>query len=513
MSPNDLLARLREWWQAQDNKRKFALIAAGTLVIVTIIVLGQILLRPTYAPLFTQLDPAEAGSIVEELNTLNVPYQLTDGGKTIEVPEGQVYETRIKLASSGVLVGSGTGFELFDQQKFGITDFEQQVGYQRALQEELRRTIIQLDEVEQARIHLVLPEKTLFSEDQGEPSASIALKLKTAATLKPEQVQGVVDLVTGAVEGLQPENIHIIDMKGNILNDSLPAKGSGTVSVESTTRQNVKREFEKQLENRIHQMLFRVLGPGSAVAMVTAELNFDQEQSSSTTHGPGQVISRQEIEEQGSGGGAEGPVGTDELGTFPGLENNNEDTFLRNEDVTNYQVDIYRQTVVKSPGDVERLSVALVIDQAALGDIPDQETYNERLNQIRELIASAVGYRATRGDQITVSSMPFDTGVQDMFQEETPETQALSIPKINPILLGGIAAGILILLLLIFILLRRRKKRRVQEIPAVPPQSEDYQEEPEPVIPREKDPRDKIRDLAKERPNDIAEIIKLWLKE
>ncbi len=515
MSPNDLLARLREWWQAQGNKRKIALIAAGALVIIIIIILGQILLRPTYAPLFSKLDPAEAGSIVEELNAMNIPYQLTNGGKTIEVQQDQVYQTRIELASSGVLVGNGKGFELFDQQKFGITDFEQQVGYQRALQEELRRTIVQLSEVEQARVHLVIPEKTLFSKDQGNPSASIALQLKAGSSLKPDQVQGIVDIVTGAVEGLQPQDIHIIDMQGNILNDNLSAQGQGTVSLESTTQQKLKRDFEKQLENRIQQMLYRVLGPGSAVAMVTADLNFDQKQSNSTTYGPGQVVSRQQVEETGAGSNAaQGAGGTDaELDTFPAMDNNAQDTYNRNEDITNYQVDTYQQTVIKSPGDVQRLSVALVIDQSAMGDITDQAAYNQKLDQIQDLIASAVGYDSTRGDQITVSSMPFDTSLQETFQAETPATPRQALPEMSPMLLGGIAAGILILLLLFFIIIRRRKRRRRAEAPATPPQSVDYQPEPEPIIPKEPDPRDKIRNLAKEKPEDIAEILKLWLKE
>lgn len=515
MNPNDLLARLREWWQAQDTKRKIAFIVAGTAIIVTLAFLFQIILRPAYAPLFTQLDPAEAGSIVEELEAMNVPYRLSDGGKTIEVPESQVYQTRIRLASSGVLVGGGKGFELFDEQKFGITDFEQQVGYQRALQEELRRTIVQLNEVEQARVHLSLPEKSIFAENQSNPSAAIALKLKPAAHLKPEQVQGIVDILTGAVEGLQPQDVHIVDMKGNILTDNLPGKGEGMSTLQSATRQQLKRDFEKQLESRIVQMLSRILGPGSAVAMVTAELNFDQKQTTSTTHGPGQVISTQEINEKGTGGSAEGPGGTDaEFSTFPTMEGNNQETFNRQEDITNYQLDVYQETLVESPGEVERLSIALVINQPALGNADDEEAINNKLNQIQNLVASAVGYDATRGDQINVSSMPFDTSLQDVFQKETPSSGPKQVAlEMNPVLLGGISAGLLILLLLFLLLRRRRKRRRVEFREDVEQQQAPPPPEPEPIIPPEPGPRDQIRELAREKPDEVAEVLKLWLKE
>lgn len=515
MNPNNLLARLREWWQAQDTRRKTAFVVAGAAILITLTFLGQILLRPAYAPLFTQLDPAEAGSIVEELESMNVPYRLTNGGKTIEVPENQVYQIRIKLASSGALPGEGKGFELFDEQKFGITEFEQHVEYQRALQEELRRTIVQLDEVEQARVHLVLPKRSLFAEEETTPSASIVLRLKTAARLQPEQVQGIINLVTGAVEGLQPENVHIIDTKGNILNDNLPHESDGITTRQSATRQQLKRDFEKQLETRIQQMLSRIFGPGAAVAMVTAELDFDQKKSTSTIYGPGQVISRQTVTEKDTGSGARGPGGTDgEFSTFPGMTGDNQENLNREEQITNYQTDVYQETLIKSPGEVKRLSVAVVVDQEVLEGAGGKTPSAGQLNQIQRLIASAVGYDATRGDQITVSSMPFDTSLQEVFQEETPAAQKWVAPRLNPWLAGGIAAGTLLLLLILFLLARRIRKRRIrppeaaEEASPPPPPPE-----PEPVTPPEPDQRQKIRDLAREKPEEVAEILKLWLKE
>jgi len=158
LTPAMLLARFKERWQVLSQTQKIiaSLVTAG--IVVSIFFIGNLLAQPPYAPLLTGLEPKDAGIIIEELKTLNVPYQLADQGKTIMVPEAHVYETRIKLASSGTL-GGGMGFELFDQSKFGQTDFEQQVVYQRALQEELRRTLVQIEGVEQARVHLVIPQK------------------------------------------------------------------------------------------------------------------------------------------------------------------------------------------------------------------------------------------------------------------------------------------------------------------------------------------------------------------
>ncbi|MFZ5650287.1 MAG: flagellar basal-body MS-ring/collar protein FliF [Bacillota bacterium] len=221
MNLGQLLARFGERWRNLNQTQKVLAILAVVGVLTALTVLSQIVFKTPYAPLFTGLDPKDAGKISEELKKEKIPYRVANQGKTIEVPENAVYETRIKLASSGALYSSGVGFELFDQKKFGITEFEQQVGYQRALQEELRRTIVQVEAVEQARVHLVMPKKSLFLNDQTEPSASIALKLKPTAKISGENVRGIVELVAGSVEGLKPENINVIDMQGNSLSDGL----------------------------------------------------------------------------------------------------------------------------------------------------------------------------------------------------------------------------------------------------------------------------------------------------
>ena len=235
-----MLDKLRQWWQSLRQSQRITLILGCAFILLTVAVLAQLVLRPAYAPLFTELEPLDAGKIIEELESSNTPYQLADNGKTIEVPEDMVYRLRIQMASTGVLHSSGVGFELFDQKKFGITEFEQHVGYQRALQEELRRTIVQLSEVEQARVHLVLPRESVFLDEQVTPSASIALKIRPNVNLGSDQVRGIQSLVMGSIQGLAPENVHIIDMNGNMLNDTLKTNEEETLSASSVERYELK---------------------------------------------------------------------------------------------------------------------------------------------------------------------------------------------------------------------------------------------------------------------------------
>jgi flagellar M-ring protein FliF len=407
MDPRQILAPVKERWQALPRPRQVLLVAAAAGLLATVIYLAVLITRPVYAPLFTDLEPGQAGKIAEELKNMKVPYRLEDQGKTIAVPEERVPDVRIELASKGVLADAGAGWELFDQQKFGVTDFEQQVNYQRALQEELRRTITSLEEVEQARVHLVLPRESLFLDEQVEPSASIALKLKSE--LKPEQVKGIMDLVVGSVQGLKPENVHIIDMEGNVLSDDLAlADERAKLARLSLDQYQVRRQYEKELETRIQQMLTRILGPNKAVAMVTADLDFDQRQTTTTTVQPGQVLSQQTVNESGSGTGAGGaPSETFQPGSsIPALTGGNSQ-YQKRQTTTNYQLGSQQQTLVAAPGTLRRLSVAVVLN----GNYSAPQ-----LQQVQDMVAAAVGLQQNRGDQINVSAMPFDTSYLDQFR-------------------------------------------------------------------------------------------------
>lgn len=515
MNLGGFIATFKERWQALSRNQKIisVLVAAG--VLICLIYLLLVVTRPKYAPLLTGLDPKEAGAIAENLKTLNIPYKLADQGQTITVPESQVYEARIQLASNGVLGGGGKGFELFDQSKFGQSDFDQQVNYQRALQEELRRTVVCLEGVQDARVHLVLPPKSVFANDQGVPTASVALTLKPSAELKREQVQGICDLFVGSVEGLKPENIHIIDSKGNVLSDDLTLKSDPDVVLTKTTleQQKLQRDYEKELEKRVQQMLVRITGHNNSVAMVTADLDFSKQQvTSSTNTNPDNVkVSEHSVRETGSGSELGNAVGTDtNITTTPFAQTTGASSFSKEENTINYQVSTVQETMVAAPGRVKRLSAAVVVN-----DYPGSQV---DVQKIKDAVAAAIGYDESRGDQISVSSMAFDDSLQKKLDAE--EAQAKSARERERMIIYATVAAILLLLLLalliVFIVRRRRSAQRLLEeeeeidetfIPVGVLEQESEQQE------YKDDKQEQIRKLASEKPNDIAEILKLWLKD
>lgn len=511
MNPNELLVSTRHKWQTLGQRRKMAIVAASIVVLIVLVFLGQLIMKPSYEPLLTNLDPVVAGDVVEELKTMKVPYRLTDGGRTIEVPKNQVYDAKIRLASTGVLHERSEGFSLFDAQKFGVTDFEQQVTYQRALQEELRRTIVSLDAVEQARVHLVLPRRSLFLDDQISPSASVALKIKAGHRIEHQQVRGISDLLMGSIEGLQLENIHIIDTRGNVLSEDLYTENESARLAKLTMDQyQVRREFEKELEKRIQQMLNRILGHNKAVAMVTAELDFRQQQTTSTTYGPGQTLSEQIIAESGTGtGGAGGLPGMDtEMPglTIPGLATDGGSSYSRDESITNYQLDVVQQTLLNSPGNLVRLSTSVILN----GDMTQ-----EQIDNIRDLMAAAIGFDGERGDQLSISSIPFDDSYLDIGIDESAGPDTGERDKL--LYAGAGAAALLIIAVVLLIILKRRRRKKEESETEqvgeeVPVQEEMRTSLADPVTDEPGYQRD-LKKLASDNPQEVAEVLKVWLRE
>lgn len=509
---SNILDKLRQWWQSLNRSQKVIFIVGCTGILVTIAVLGQLLLRPTYAPLFTELESQNAAKIIEQLETLQVPYHLTNNGKTIEVPEDLVYKLRIQMASAGALYNNGQGFELFDEKKFGITEFEQHVGYQRALQEELRRTIVQLNEVEQARVHLVLPRESVFLDEQVVPSASIALKLKPFSKLEPDQVRGIQSLAMGSVQGLTPENIHIIDMQGNVLNEDMETDGNEFSSASALKSYEIRKQYEKEMEQRLQQMLNRILGPSRAVAMVSADLDFDRQEILRAEYGPGTILHEETVTEDGSGTTSGGIPGADSQmpgNTMPFASDSAGSEYSREQRAADYQVDTNQQTIIKAPGTVRRLSVSVVVDGNYAQD---------RLDSLEQVIAGAMGYDENRGDQLNVSSMNFNKDSLPNFEETPAPSPEILLDK--RLIIPGAIAGSLLLVLIIFLIIRRRTRRHREMLI-----QQQLEEEAKPQVVQEKPKeQEKVEDpiaqqhrtvkkIARERPAEVVEILKIWLKE
>lgn len=530
MKYGQILTRLKNFWQGLTPGRRSALVAVTLAVLLGGAFLIQWLLKPQYAPLFTNLQQSDAAAVVEKLKEMKVPYQLAGEGTTILVPKEQIYQLRLDLASAGVL-NSGRGFELFDENKLGMTDFERNLDYQRALQEELRRTIVSLDEVEDARVHLVIPQPSVFLQEQQPPSAAIMLKLKPLSRLKPEQVKGIMELVAASVAGLKLENIRVIDMYGNVLSEGLAGDENAPAGRIRQNQMELKRQFERDLEQRLQAVLSQILGPGKAVAMVTADLNFDQQEIKQTVWGKeGALRSEQVKTETGTaGGGAAGAAGTPANTQPPVYQavNPAAGNYNNSDTIRNYELDQTETHTIVAPGQVRRLSTAVAVDGAVT---PALRT------QIQNIVAAAIGFDPARGDQINVESLPFDNSMQQQMAAEMEAQQQRQQQLRQYLMWGGAGLGglLLLLLLLLIVILRRRRRAAV---PAVLPERmlgekpKAGMEAAAPVAPLVVEPvepvdvekvrqeaerkakMDRLRDIIRQRPEDAALLIRAWLSE
>jgi flagellar M-ring protein FliF len=293
---NKLRSFFQLWTNLTPPQRVIVSFFAAALVVTTV-VLAMVASRPDYTVLFSNLRPEDAAAIVQKLRDSKVPYRVTANGTAIEVPSASVYEVRLNLAGQGLPQGGNVGFEIFDKNSLGVTDFSQKMSYLRALQGELQRTISSLDGVSDARVHIVLPDDSLYSSEKKDASASVLLRLDGSRPPSDEQVAGIVNLVSAAVEGLKPERVSVVDTRGNVLADG---SGQGRDSLRLTATQlDIKRAAERAIRSDVESMLDRVAGPGKAVVRVSARMSFDQKQTTSEIFEP-------------AGGGTQGVIASQE---------------------------------------------------------------------------------------------------------------------------------------------------------------------------------------------------------
>ncbi|MGI6065989.1 MAG: flagellar basal-body MS-ring/collar protein FliF [Bacillota bacterium] len=502
-------------WQNLGTRQRTITLLVGIPLLVSLAFLAFFGGDTPMVPLFNHLEPQDAAKVVEQLKTNNVKYRLVDQGSTILVPENEVYDLRLQMITDGA-VSSG-GFELFDQTALGATDFERRVNYQRALQEELRRTIIQMDGVEQARVHIVLPEESVFIQEEKPSSASIAVKLKPLKKLTDEQIQSIVLLVQNSVDGLQGENISLIDMEGNILMGG-DSSGTGVFFTEQTLRQQkVKEAFEQQMQARVQSLLDAIFAPGKARVVVTADLDFSRHERRSITYGDQAVRSE--------AGSANGIANLPGAGGIAGVESNvndyeaiadEEETMLLgtdSEDYTrNYEVDTMEEIIVFSPGEVEKISAAVVVD----GFLSQ-----EKSAEISRVVGAALGLNPNRGDQLTVSGINFDTTLQDEMEKSWAEDQQkeeMAERKAQRMFWVKCAAALLGALLAAFFIVRALKLKNIGPLPAAAalekpgPANETAQDLDAIKLSIKEQQRNKVKKYFQEKPEDAANILKTWLR-
>lgn len=472
----------------------------------------------TYQPLYSNLDPAEAGDVIRYLSDNKIPYQLTAGGTSIEVPESDLYEARLSLASQGLPSSGTVGYSIFDETRLGMTDFLQKLNFRRALEGELSRTITGLREVAAARVHIVIPEQKLFSEQQKDATASIVLKLKGRGGLSRGQITGITNLVAASVEGLMPNHITIVDYNGNMLSSG---QGGDELGSMTSNQLELTQRTERELEKKAQTMMDGVLGTGKAIVRITAELNFEQYSRTSENYDPNMVAIRSEQKTEHT-----------ELDSKKGDENLEDTKDNRSEViVTNYEVSKTVEAVSRAVGTIKRLSIAVLLDGTYStienSDGVEEQVYEprpqEEIDRLAAIIKNAVGYSSDRNDQIEIVNIAFDkshlTSQQKMLDEQYTREFYYEIGKKVAMFLAAI-------LLLLFV---RKKVKNLfasikEVLPPAPVNKRDARagatEQPAeeefdlPEIRMEqRRPKlsDQLQSVAKDDPDEIARVIKTMM--
>jgi flagellar M-ring protein FliF len=416
-------------------------------VTVTLIgVFGFLILRvtaPQMSPLFTDLSVEDSSAIVKDLERQGVPYELKNDGAIIMVARDQVARVRMRLAEGGLPKGGGIGYEIFDKSDaLGATSFVQNINHLRAMEGELARTIRSIDRVQAARVHLVLPERPLFSREKVEPSASIVLKVRGA--LESQQVRAIRHLVASAVNGLKPERVSVVDEAGRLLADGAAGASDGATDNHADERQAA---YERRLRQQVETIVSSVVGAGRARVQLTAEFDFNRITQTSDQFDPeGRVLrSTQTREEQSTtSDGREGQVTVaNELpgGARPptptpppeGGQPTPREQTKKSEEIANYEISRTTKTEVIEGARIKRVSVAVLVDgtyaKGEGGDVAYQQRTAEELQRIGALVRSAIGFDQKRGDQVEVVNLRFAEAPMTPISEPTGWTSYLQFTK------------------------------------------------------------------------------------
>ncbi len=495
------------------------LVAVVVGLVFGIVAVAGWLGKVNYQPLYSNLEQSEAAEITSFLADSGVPYQITGGGSTIEVPESQLYEARLSLASQGLPNSGVVGYSIFDDNNLGMTDFLQQLNFRRALEGELARTITSLSEVQTARVHIVIPEEKLFAEDQEEATASVVLKLRHRGGLSKSQASGISHLIASSVEGLKPGNITIVDYNGNMIASGISEDG---VSSMTATQLDMTRSVEKDLAQKAQTMLDGVLGPGKSIVRVTAELNFQQYAKTSENYDPNLTAVRSEQKTEQS-----------DKATKKGVENAEDNAENQSEvTVTNYEVSKTIETTSNALGTIERVSIAVLLD-GTYNELENAEGIletvyeprpQEEMDRLSAIVKNAVGFTSDRNDQLEIVNIAFDksylTDQQKSLDEQYTREFYYDIGKKIMMVLGA-------LILLLYV---RKKIRKLFEgiktiIPPLPkPMAGSYsngsiqgdegeaasETEIEDIVIEKRQAKliDKMQKVAKEEPDEMAKVIK-----
>lgn len=489
------------------------------ILFLSIIFIGTLIFwnnQPDFQVLYSNLSPEDATEIASRLKEKKIPFKFTQSGTAVMVPKEHVYEVRLSLASDGLPKGGGVGFEIFDRTNLGTTDFVQKLNYLRGLQGELSRTIKQIKEIEHARVHIAIPKDSLFIDEQKKPTASVFIRTRTGMALTPSQVEGIVHLVSCAVEGLEPANITVLDNTGKMLSKKQDQTPIGQLT---SGQLEYQRNIEEGLKRKVQSMLEEVLGPSKAIARVTADIDFQQVDIMEETYDP-KTIPRSEqrtMEKSSNNGNLEKGLTSSDGKSSLGFISD------RQSEVRNYEISKINKRIKNPVGVIKKISAAVIVD-GTYTESTDQKgnrirkyspRSQEEMKGLENLVKKAIGYEEQRGDQVEVINMPFYSS--NIEEDVRPVSDSFINKYIPMIYKPAISLG-LALLLIVFVIRPILKNRSMiqkvegSNIPTSTSQAisnEIFQEtKPTPLNLKEQTLR-----IIHEDPQKAVGILKTWLNE
>ncbi len=434
-----------------------------------------------FRPLYTSLAPEDAALVIQKIKEGSTEYRLSNGGTTISVPEDKVAELRLDLAAAGVPKSGRIGFEIFDKTNFGMTDFAERINYRRAVEGELERSVMAIAAVEQARVHISFPQESVFSEARQPAKASVLIKIRMGATLPETAIPAITHMISSAVEGLSPEAVSVLDMRGNLLNRAKRVDGANTDASEGALE--YRHKVEQDLTSKLNETLEPLVGAGRFRASVSAECDLTSGEQSEESFDPTRsaMTSSQKTEDTSTSSRAAGglPGTASNLPDAAPRPTNGSGTSRKTENI-NYQTSRTVKRTVLPQGAIKRLSVSVLIDHDAHWEGTGASAKRvlvpptpERMKVIHDLVAAATGLNMDRGDQLIVESLPFEStmnldppaaltpvaGTNTSSKPKTPLEQLKADPK----LMAGLAAGVVVILGGCgFVLMRMRKRPAAQ---------------------------------------------------
>jgi flagellar M-ring protein FliF len=466
------VSQLEELWARLEKSQRLTIVLLGILVFGALATFAYFMNRVDYQVVYRDMNPEDAQALAARLKEEKRDYLVQGTSILVAGRQSDVDKLRLEIAGSGLARSGRVGYEIFDKNQFGMTDFTEQVNLQRALEGELSRTISSLSEISSARVHLVLSKDSLFEEKKEEAKASVVVGLRRGSELSKSSIAGIRGLVAGAVPGLHTYNVSIVDDEGKLLSQSIGAGDAGRAEIES----GVREQLEKEMVAKVISILEPVVGKGKVSANSSIELDFNSTEQTEEMYNPSpQTILSQQKSEERSGGasGASGVPGTQSNIGSSGAQNPvSIPERLRQSEVTNYEVSKTVRHTIQPKGTIRRLSVAVILDhkttyskgQDGKVTVVYLPRTKEELAAYRELVLAAVGYDQERGDTVTLENVPF-------FTDNKPEEEMPPLPwhvRWQVYLLPGMKyVAFLILFVLVYLtLFRPIRKRVLQTMPA-----------------------------------------------